>query len=330
MKMRLRRKDGNRSSIKEAVDTLPAGVCYFTESGMVKLCNKQMFRLFRSLAQADLQTLEELRTALGECDGRTGVLHLPGPRPVYLFPDGKAWAYTESSVTAKDGNTYTEAMFSNVTELYEKKRELELQIRKLKQMSRKMKELSENAAEAAREREILTAKTKIHAQMSENLTMLRQTLTAGSSRSAQDAAVEAMGRTVRFLMEDAEAAGRDPGLDEFLQTASNCGVTVTLEGELPSRPDVHQVFVIAMREFLTNCVRHGEADALHIALREEDGSAICAISNNGSLPEGEITPQGGLKNLYRHVENCGGRMDIRCRPAFTLTITIPAGKEEKP
>ena len=74
----------------------------------------------------------------------------------------------------------------------------------------------------------------------------------------------------------------------------------------------------------------GEADALHIALREEDGSAICAISNNGSLPEGEITPQGGLKNLYRHVENCGGRMDIRCRPAFTLTITIPAGKEEKP
>jgi len=53
----------NRSSIKEALDTLPMTVCYFLPSGMVKLCNKQMERLFRVLANMDLQYYGELAKA---------------------------------------------------------------------------------------------------------------------------------------------------------------------------------------------------------------------------------------------------------------------------
>ena len=53
----LRRAKGQmltRNSVKEAMDLLPSGICYFTTSGSVKLCNLQMYRLFRSLAQKDL------------------------------------------------------------------------------------------------------------------------------------------------------------------------------------------------------------------------------------------------------------------------------------
>lgn len=328
MRLSDRRKAGNRS-IKEAVDTLPAGICYFSGTGMVKLCNKQMLRLYRSLAQSDLQTLSELRSALADCDGNTGIIRLHGQKPLYMFPDGKVWKYSESTVTAKDG-TYAEALFNDVTELYEKQLELEKQIHKLRQMSHQIKELSENAAEAAREREILTAKTRIHAQMSENLTMMRQTLTAQSSRKAQDAAVKAMKRTVSFIMTDSEDAGRDSCFDEFLQTASNSGVTVIMDGTLPGRQEIREVFVIAMRECLTNCVRHGEADELHIVLSEENGNAICKITNNGTPPKGEITPQGGLKNLHRHVTNCGGEMIIRCIPEVEVIITIPVAEEDRP
>lgn len=330
MKLSFRRKKLNRSSIKEAVDTLPAGICYFSKSGMVKLCNQQMFRLYHSMAQSDLQTLAELQHALAECDEHTAVLRLPGRKQVYLFPDGKVWKYTESTVTAKDGNTYTEALFFDVTELCEKQLELEGQIQKLKQMACKIRELSENAVAAAKEREILAAKTRLHAQMSENLTMMRQTLFVSSSRKAQDAAVQAMRKTVQFLMADSEEAGIDAGFDEFLQTAANSGVMVHTDGTLPKQQEIHEVFVIAMRECLTNCVRHGEADELYIDLSEENGNAICRITNNGAVPEGEITPQGGLKNLQRHVANRGGEMIIRCMPFFSLTITIPEREEEKP
>lgn len=323
------RKKPSRRSIKEAADTLPAGICYFSQSGMVKLCNRQMLRLYQSMAQSDLQTLAELRQALNECDAHTAVSGLPGRKQVYLFPDGKVRKYTENTVTAKDGNTYTEALFSDVTELYEKQLELEEQIRKLKQMSCKIRELSENAVAAAKEREILAAKTRLHAQMGENLTVMRQTLFTSGSRKPQDAAVQTMRKTVQFLMADSEETGIDAGFDEFLQAAANSGVMVRITGSLPTERETHEVFVIAMRECLTNCVRHGEADELYIDLQEKNGSRICTISNNGSVPEGEITPQGGLKNLQRHVANCGGTMTIRCAPVFSLTVAIPDREEDR-
>ena len=38
-----------RSSIKEGFDDLPAAVCYFTPDGIIRLCNRQMFRVYRAL-----------------------------------------------------------------------------------------------------------------------------------------------------------------------------------------------------------------------------------------------------------------------------------------
>ena len=37
-----------RSSIKEGFDDLPAAVCYFTPDGIIRLCNRQMFRVYRA------------------------------------------------------------------------------------------------------------------------------------------------------------------------------------------------------------------------------------------------------------------------------------------
>lgn len=320
------RRKPSRRSIKEAADTLPAGICYFSESGMVKLCNRQMFRLYHSLTQSDLQTLAELRRALAEC---AAVSRLPGQNQVYLFPGGSVWKYTENTVTARDGSAYTEALFTDVTELYKKQLELEAQIRKLRQMTQKIRELSENAMAAAQEREILAAKTKLHARMGENLTAMRQTLSASGSGKAQDAAVQAMRKTVRFLMASSDASGTDTDFEEFLQAAANCGVAVHMDGTLPGEREVREVFVIAMRECLTNSVRHGEADALWIRLAEKGGKSLCTITNNGTVPEGEITPHGGLKNLQRHAANCGGEVTIARAPVFSLTVAIPIRQEEQ-
>ena len=49
-----------RGSIKEGFDDLPAAVCYFTPDGIIRLCNRQMFRVYRALSGRDLQSLEEL------------------------------------------------------------------------------------------------------------------------------------------------------------------------------------------------------------------------------------------------------------------------------
>lgn len=66
----------SRDSVKQAFDLLPSGICYFSPSGAVKLCNMQMHRLFRTLAQSDLQTLDELNDALENCDSCSDIIRL--------------------------------------------------------------------------------------------------------------------------------------------------------------------------------------------------------------------------------------------------------------
>ena len=88
---RLGKQALSRDSIKQALDMLPSGICYFTPSGSVKLCNRQMDSLFRTVAQSDLQTLAELQDALSDCDACSGVICLSKEMQTYLFPDGKAW-----------------------------------------------------------------------------------------------------------------------------------------------------------------------------------------------------------------------------------------------
>lgn len=154
--------------MKQAIDSLPSAICWFTEEGTVKLCNLQMYRLFRMLAGRDLQMYAEICTALEDCpEGNTnsrqiGVIRLSGERQTYLFPDGSVWKYSRKEIAASDGRRYIEAMFSNVTGLYEKHLELRRQTEQLKLISRELKKLSEHVLELTRESEILAAKTRLH------------------------------------------------------------------------------------------------------------------------------------------------------------------------
>ena len=59
-----RRPRLGRSSVKEAFDNLPSGICFADRNGLIILCNRQMHSLCWDLLGTDLQHLEELRRAL--------------------------------------------------------------------------------------------------------------------------------------------------------------------------------------------------------------------------------------------------------------------------
>lgn len=89
---RLGRHELCRDSIKQALDMLPSGICYFTPSGNVKLCNRQMDSLFHTISQSNLQTLFELQEALSEYDSRTGVIRIFWEKETYLFSKWQSMA----------------------------------------------------------------------------------------------------------------------------------------------------------------------------------------------------------------------------------------------
>ena len=323
---RLGKQALSRDSIKQALDMLPSGICYFTPSGSVKLCNRQMDSLFRTVAQSDLQTLAELQDALSDCDACSGVICLSKEMQTYLFPDGKAWRYRQTGVKASDGVVYTEAVFSDITELYNKNLELKAQIKRLNAISRELKWLSDNALILTREKEVLSAKTKLHDDMGAGLIAIRHILHNNQTEEAANA-VEVFRRAVSAIKYDnAYPQGRSE-LDRFLQDAGAIGITVNLSGELPEQEELRHVMILAMRECLTNSVRHAGAMTIHITAENKGDSASVKITNDGRAPETEVVPKGGLHNLYRHVMDLGGTMEIQSKPGFALTVVLPATEE---
>ncbi len=323
---RLGKQALSRDSIKQALDMLPSGICYFTPSGSVKLCNRQMDSLFRSISQCDLQTLAELRDALSGCDACSGVIRLSQEMQTYLFPDGKAWSYRQTEVKASDGVVYTEAIFSDVTELYHKSLELKAQIKRLNAISRELKWLSDNALILTREKEVLSAKTKLHDDMGAGLIAIRHILHNNQTEEAANA-MDLFRRAVSAIKYDNADPRGHSELDRFLQDAGAIGITVNLSGELPEQEELRRVMILAMRECLTNSVRHAGATTIQITVEQKGDSVSMQITNDGKPPETEVVPKGGLLNLYRHIMGCGGTMEIQSKPGFALTVVLPAIQE---
>ena len=324
-----RQKDKSltRNSVKQAMDTLPSAICYFSPSGAVKLCNLQMHRLFRSLTQSDLQNFDELKRALEECNQENGVIKLSDERQTYLFSDGKVWRYSQTEVTVKTGTIYTEAIFSDVTEQYEKHQELKRQTEQLKKIASSLKQLSDNVQKLTKEREILSAKTKLHDHMGTGLIAIRQILRQNTTSKENADAVMQFRRAIWVLQE--ENACPQDDVAEFIQDAAVLGVHVEIIGELPKDEEQFNLLLPVMREACVNAARHADASVLYVTAEQTETAVTLRITNNGKQPEGKIVPRGGLADHSKHIKEAGGSMEIQSQPTFMLTVTLPARKQEE-
>ncbi len=299
-----------RSSIREAIDQLPDAVCFFTGEGEIRLCNRRMYQLFYGLTGRDLQSFEELKRALAERN----------PEKIRL--GNSIFQYEEYQVILPQG-MYTEAVFSDITELYNRRKELEQQTVELKRLEENLQELSSNVQIATREKEILSAKTRLHDQMGAALTAVRRILMGTASGEDTE-------ETLRLLKAAADSIlsvhGDSAAVDEwgdFLRDARAVGVCVTFTGTLPEYRLWREILFLAAHEALTNAVRHGDASELYIREEEKNGELELLFSDNGKGPSGEIVPKGGLRNVQNHVMNAGGRMEILTEPAYCLRIILP-------
>lgn len=321
---RIKKKHALRWAVKEALDTLPSAVCYFTAAGNVKLCNTAMCDLIRKITQNDLQTLDELNEALDSCNQNTGVIREGN---LFLFPDGHAWQYSVDKVTAADGRIYTEAVLSDVTELYEKRQKLQRQSRELKKMYRELKILSANVLEMTREEEILNLKSRLHDQMNMGVAAIRQILRQNTTSEENAAAIAQFRRAIQVLQE--ENAYPQDDIAEFIRDAEVSGIRVEITGDFPEEKEVLHLLLPVLREACVNAARHADASVLYITAEQKSNAVRLLLTNDGRQPQQEVIPRGGLVDLGRMLAEAGGKIEIQSQPQFLLTVTLPIGTEKE-
>jgi two-component system, NarL family, sensor histidine kinase DesK len=147
-------------------------------------------------------------------------------------------------------------------------------------------------------------------------------------RAAEEIAdVEKTARTALSEVRAAIGGYRSQGLPAEMglarSTLQSAGVTLACESPLPQLHAAEEtVICLAVREAVTNIVRHAQATRCHMRFTiSPDGYHTLLISDDGPHPK--LQEGNGLRGMRERVQSLGGRLSITTDPGVTLLIELP-------
>ena len=165
------------------------------------------------------------------------------------------------------------------------------------------------------------------------LDLARRLLSQDSDR-ARNEIVEAEQTARNALAEVREAVsgyragglGAEIGLARRSLLSADVKLTTALSPVNLSSSQVN-VLSLALREAVTNVVRHAHATGCHVALVEKDGAVHFTIEDNGV--GGEIREGNGLRGMQERVQSIGGAVKLTglANGGTSLEISVPLASE---
>jgi two-component system sensor histidine kinase DesK len=138
--------------------------------------------------------------------------------------------------------------------------------------------------------------------------------------------VERVSRTalsdVRAAVEGYRGHGLRGELTSAADTLGVAGVTLATDVEPVALPPKHEtVLALAVREAVTNIVRHAHATACRISVKAYDGRVVLRVEDNGV---GGVPREGnGLVGMRERVAAIGGTLTLEGGSGLHLTVTVP-------
>ena len=110
---------------------------------------------------------------------------------------------------------------------------------------------------------------------------------------------------------------------ELMQVAELIGCKVIFLGEQPTQRKALQLLYAAIREALTNAVRHANATGLMVKIEQDEKNYHIEISDNGGVSVSSITEGNGLSALRQRLEQEGATLKVLCDNSVSLLVDIP-------
>jgi two-component system sensor histidine kinase DesK len=152
-------------------------------------------------------------------------------------------------------------------------------------------------------------------------------ITANPQRAtAEMADVETIARKALSEVREAITGYRAEGLSAEIKRAQSvldaAGVTLLCEENPPAlHPTEETVLALALREAVTNVVRHAQASQCIMRFVTYEGKTTLVVEDNG---RGGVRQEGnGLRGMRERIEAIGGRFAIDSAQGTRLTIELP-------
>lgn len=300
-------------ALKESLDTLPDGVCFFEKNGQPLLVNIQMNRISGELFGAEILNGEQFWKDIRE--------NFP---EMVQTKDGKIWDFRRKDLVIRKKIIY-EIVACDVTEQYKLKKELEKRNQSLGEINERLRLYGQEVDRITRDQEILTAKIRLHDELGRSLLAFRSYLDQTKEQRDRDGLLRLWHYNIAALRNEASPSEMRDDWALLRQAADAVDVKIFLDGDIPKEEKIESIIIKAIHECLTNTVKHANGNELYVKIRNNNVRTTVEMSNNGNPPTHTVKESGGLLNLRHTVERAGGTMVIESTPQFMLQVTLPAG-----
>lgn len=301
-------------SIKDSIDTLQAGLCYWKDGGQVILSNRKMNDLCFDITGEALLNGELFFEAIDkEC---------------IEMSDGTIRSFKHKILDYKDGHIH-ELVATDVTEIYKKNEMYARETEALRKMNESLRRYNHDIEEIVRMQEILQAKMYIHDEM--NKLMLYTSVKTDSYVNDEEfESIMTVWRNNAMLLGN-EAVHHDADTDmaSIYEIAKMLAINVKLSGDSMQllSENNRKILIIASREAIANAVKHAAAKELTINISTDNDMEKITISNDGDIPNHDIREGGGLSNIRMMVEGAGGELAVYTDERFNIVLSFPRGRE---
>ncbi len=305
------------SSIKQAFDNLNSGICFSDEGERIILINYMLGELVYPLLGSYPQTLDEIRTALNSVEKMSEKENVPSD--IYRFPDGRVWQFLFVSLSGNSLDGYTQTIAQDVTELYEANESIEKENELLRVTNEKISEMLEKLSERIRQQETLALKMRVHNDIGSSLIKISRII-SGKADEDMETQLKLLKSAVGYFSTERDFSVKT--VEEVIGIAKEMNVKVNFDGQLPKSETARGIVALALRECVTNCVRHASGNTVNVKTVYNGKSCLVSFTNNGEKPKGEIIEGGGLSSLRRRVEQADGEMKVIHFPYFELQLFL--------
>ncbi len=312
------------SSIKEALDFLPTGLCFALPEGLPLLVNETMERLSRLLFETPLSDACAMWEALRSGQGKGCIKD--GSEPIYEMPDGKVYAFRREEMNLAEGTAYA-VIAADITEEYARTGELEEKQKIAAVMNTRLKSLLGTIEYVAMSKELLQLKTAMHDNLGRSLLTARRYLQSPEAVDPKEM-LSVWKRNLSHLIEETPEEWQIPYYVTKKEAAS-LGIDLQIIGDLPEEEALLPVLDLAVSTHMINVLRHADGHTAVIETGESEEAYRICFTNDGRLPSGKIRETGGLGTLRRQVELIGGRMEISTVPRFEMNLVLPKNTQNK-
>lgn len=303
-------------SIKQGLDAMQEGFCFYTENGLPQFVNRVMNRTSISLTGETINDASYFWQRLRRNELNEGCSIISNTENIVIAktPDSVC-AFSNRSM--EKGSELKEMIMVDITSEYRTFEELLAKTRALELQQNRLKEYNRDVTRATIEKELLNAKVHIHDELGEILIAAKRYL--GTGDMDRRTVKELWMKNLKLLGVERKKEESDE-YREIYKAASDIGMNIVVEGQLPEEKTAKTVTASALHECLTNTFRHAGGDTVYVRSEGGEDCLMLTFTNNGNPPEGPIEERGGLKSLRKIAEDAGFEMTIETEERFTLRL----------